>query len=78
MRRVQIQFTEQQARSLQELAEDSHRPVASIVRDAVEAWIAAQRRREQRERMLAAVGGFHSGLGDLAERHDFYLDEVDE
>ncbi|MGH8932919.1 MAG: hypothetical protein ACRDZO_20425 [Egibacteraceae bacterium] len=29
----------------------------------------------QRRWSVAAVGGFHSGLGDLAEHHDRYLAE---
>jgi hypothetical protein len=46
------------------------------VRDAVDAWIEADGRRRQGDRALAAIGGFHSGLGDLAEHHDQYLDEM--
>ena len=77
MRRVQVQFTDEQLRLLQERAEGSSRPVAALVRDAVDAWIAADHRRQQRDRALASIGGFHSGLNDLAERHDRYLDEAD-
>ena len=47
---------------------------SSLVRDAVNAWLAADRRRLVRDRASAAIGGFHSGLGDLAERHDDYVD----
>jgi len=75
MRRMQVQFTDEQARILQERAGDSRRPIAAVVRDAVDAWIAADARHRRRELALAAIGGFHSGLGDLAEHHDRYLEE---
>jgi hypothetical protein len=75
MRRMQVQFTDEQVRTLQERASDSRRPVAAVVRDAVDAWIAADAQHRRRELALAAIGGFHSGLGDLAEHHDRYLEE---
>ena len=75
MRHMQVQFTDEQARILQERASDSGRPIAAVVRDAVDAWIAADARHGRRELALAAIGGFHSGLGDLAEHHDRYLEE---
>ena len=77
MRRVQIQLTDEQIRALRVRADDSSRPVAAIVRDAVDAWFAADDRRRQHDRALASIGGFHSGLGDLAERHDEFVDEAD-
>jgi hypothetical protein len=40
------------------------------VRDAVDEWLALDRRRVMRA--TAAIGGFHSGLGHLAEHHDRY------
>jgi hypothetical protein len=75
MKRMQVQFTDEQARTLQERASDSGRPIAAVVRDAVDAWISADAQHERHELALAAIGGFHSGLGDLAEHHDRYLDE---
>jgi hypothetical protein len=75
MKRMQVQFTDEQARILQERAGDSRRPIAAVVRDAVDAWIAADAQHRRRELALAAIGGFHSGLGDLAEHHDRYLEE---
>jgi predicted transcriptional regulator len=76
MKRVQAQLRDDQVRALGELAGASNRPVAAILRDAVDAWIEADGRRRQRDRALAAIGGFHSGLGDLAEHHDRYLDDA--
>lgn len=76
MHRVQVQFRDDQARALLERARASRRPVAAIVREAVDAWIASDQQSGARERAVAAIGGFHSGLGDLAENHDRYLDEA--
>jgi len=74
MRRMQVQFTDEQAHALQERASGTRRPIAAVVRDAVDALIATDQRHMRHERAVAAIGGFHSGLGDLAERHDDYLD----
>jgi hypothetical protein len=76
MKRVQIQLTEAQVSQLQERAEATARPVAALVREAVDAWVAADLRRAKVDRALAAIGGFHSGLGDVADNHDRYLDEA--
>ena len=75
MTRVQIQFTEDTARALRSRAKQAGRPVASLVRDAVDAWLAADERRDARDRARESIGGFHSGVDDLAEGHDRYLDE---
>lgn len=75
MKRVQIQLTDAQVRELQLRASSTARPVAALVREALDAWLAEDVRRRRIDRALAAVGGFHSGLGDLAEHHDRYLDE---
>lgn len=74
MRRMQVQLTEEQVDALTERARAAHRPIAAVVREAVDALIAADQRSMRHERAVAAIGGFHSGLGDLAERHDEYLD----
>jgi len=74
MKRMQIQLTEAQVRALGERASATHQPVAAVIREAVDALIATDKRHMRHERALAAIGGFHSGLGDLAERHDDYLD----
>lgn len=76
MIRVQMQFTEEQLEALRAQAAASDRPLAAIVRDAVDAWIADHQRSRLVDRALGAIGGFHSGLGDLAENHDHYIDET--
>jgi len=75
MTRVQVQFTDEVARAMRLRAKRAGRPVASLVRDAVDAWLEADARRDARDRAMQSIGGFHSGLEDLAEHHDRYLDE---
>jgi hypothetical protein len=75
MLRVQVQLTEEQLKTLRKYSAAGGEGVAGLVRKAVDAWIRNEERNSQVERALAAIGGFHSGLGDLAERHDAYLDE---
>ncbi len=75
MKRVQVQFNSEQAEALRRGAAASRRSIAAVVREAVDVWIAHNERRQDVDRALAAIGGFHSGLGDLADNHDRYLDE---
>jgi len=75
MRRVQIQLSEAQLAALRQQAAVSERPIAAVVREAIDTWIANQERSVRVERALAGIGGFHSGRGDLAENHDRYLEE---
>ncbi len=76
MKRVQVQFTQEQLDGLRAQAVSSDRSVAAIVRDAVDAWITDNERGRLVDGAILAIGGFHSGLGDLAENHDRYLDEA--
>lgn len=75
MQRVQVQLTDGQLRALRRYADASGEGVAALVRKAVDLWIGNEERNHHVDRALEAIGGFHSGLGDLAERHDSYLDE---
>lgn len=75
MKRVQIQFPDEMAAALQQLAADTDQPVAAVVRGAVAKALADSERDRLWERALASVGGFNSGLGDVAENHDKYLNE---
>lgn len=79
MQRVQVQFTEEQVAALQERARASGRPIAGIVREAVDAWIAADERQSRIDRALAAIGGFRSGVPDLSANHDeSFVEAVEE
>lgn len=75
MRRVQVQLTDEQLNTLRMYADAHGEGVAAQVRKAVDWWISNEERTYQLDRALEAIGGFHSGLGDFAERHDAYLDE---
>jgi Arc/MetJ-type ribon-helix-helix transcriptional regulator len=75
MKRVQIQFTDELAHELEEHSQASGQPVAELVRRAVVQMLAEDERRLRWDRALAAIGGFHSGRGDIAENHDDYLNE---
>jgi len=70
-----VQLTDEQIGALRKHADATRQPVASLVRKAVDEWIVNEGRTHAVDRALSAVGGFHSGLGDLAERHDHYLGE---
>jgi hypothetical protein len=53
--------------------------MAALVREAVDAVHPADETdslEARWERALAAMGGFHSGLPDLARNHDKYLAEA--
>jgi hypothetical protein len=73
MKRMHSQFTDAQAAALERRSSESGRSVAALLREAVDAWMAGDERRARLERARASVGGFHSGLGDLAEHHDEYF-----
>ena len=73
MQRLQGQFTDDQVTALETKAAETGRPVAAILREAVEVWRASDDRRRRIERAMEAVGGFRSGLHDVAENHDEYF-----
>ena len=77
MVRMQIQFTEEQARALRVEASQRQVSISSIVREAVEhplRQLAPSATHEERvRRAMAACGQFRSGLGDVAARHDDYF-----
>ena len=75
MKRVQVQLTDSQLDALKRHADATGEGVASVVRRAVDAWLRDDDHKVLVERALSAIGGFRSGLGDLAERHDEYLNE---
>lgn len=76
MKRVLTRLTQEQLAILRERSAASGRPVAALIREAVDAWIGNRRYALRVQAALGAVGQFRSGLGDLAENHDDYI-EVD-
>ena len=79
MIRTQIQLTELQAKALKELAATQNTSMAELVRQSVDSLLRSKVRRSQqdkKQRALAAVGRFRSGIQDLSSNHDTYLGEV--
>lgn len=74
MKRMQLQLRDDQIDGLHRRAAASGRSLAALVRDALDTWLATDEPRI--ERALAAVGRYNSGIGDLAEDHDRYLNEA--
>jgi hypothetical protein len=82
MVRMQIQFTEAQSQRLRNEAAEKGVSISAVVRVAVDDALAAGRFKPSREelvkRSLAAMGGFHSGTGDVSTRHDeYFADAID-
>jgi hypothetical protein len=79
MIRTQISLTNEQAERLRRLARRRRTSMAALIREAVDAVHPADDTdslEARWERALAAMGGFHSGLPDLARNHDKYLAEA--
>lgn len=78
MIRTQIQLEEAQYRSLKELAARQGVSIAELVRRAVNNLLQSEvvPLEERRQRAIAAIGRFRSGIKDISERHDEYLAEI--
>lgn len=77
MLRIQAQLTEDQAKRLKELARSEGVSVAELLRrgaDLVLVHGARDTHEDRKRRALDVIGAFHGGPGDVAERHDDYLD----
>jgi hypothetical protein len=73
MRRMQFQLTDEQATALESDASATGRPVTEVLREAVDLWRIHNDRRRRIDRAMSAIGGFRSGLTDVAENHDEYF-----
>jgi len=79
MERTQISLEPEQAERLRRLARERGVSMAHLIREAVDAAYgpdAPDSREALWARAWRAVGSGHSGLGDVAENHDRYLDEI--
>lgn len=76
--RTEVELSEEQATALRQIAAAEGRSVEDVIRESVDAYAASRNARSREGRKAAAMsvaGRFHSGLSDLAERHDDYLAE---
>lgn len=79
MIRTQIQLTDRQASALRERAARERVSMAELIRRSVDTLLASDGspdRAEIRRRALSAIGCVHSGVNDLATKHDEYLAEA--
>ncbi len=79
MVRTQIQLTEAQAGKVKRVAAKRHVSMAEVIRESVDRYVHDELDtdlEERRARALKVAGGFASGLGDLARRHDEYFAEA--
>lgn len=79
MVRTQIQLTEEQSKTLKRLAAQENVSVAELIRRSIDAYIDKSpvvSTEERKRRMLSVIGIVSSGLTDLAEEHDRYLEEA--
>jgi hypothetical protein len=80
MIRTQIQLTEEQSTRLRHVARRSGVSTAEVIRRSVDRYLeqeaAAAPGAATRLAALEVIGRFNSGLSDISERHDDYLDEA--
>lgn len=79
MIRTQIQLTEKQAKTLKTLSARRRVSTAELIRQGIDQYLETQSvpsLDSKRDRAKLIVGKFRSGISDLSERHDDYLDEA--
>jgi predicted transcriptional regulator len=77
MVRTQIQLTEEQAARLKEIAHAGNESIASVIRRALDQYLASQEpdRRSLYRQALTAVGKYTAGAQDISLEHDRILEE---
>lgn len=79
MVRTQIQLTEEQARTVRQIAKSRHLSVAELIRQAIDTLIKSNivmDIEERQKRAMAVAGRFSSGKKDISKDHDRYLAEA--
>jgi len=79
MIRTQIQLTSRQTEALKRLSSEKGGSMAQWVRRGVDLLIrdaGIPDKDALKRRALAAVGAGNSGVGDIADKHDDYLDDA--
>ena len=76
---TRVKLTEHQIHQLEELASQSGCSPEELIRRSVDELLKKGKlkpsRESRKERALAIIGRYNSGLGDLAQEHDKYLAE---
>ena len=76
MVRTHIQLSDKQAKELKAIARRKQVSMAELIRQGVDAVIAASGaidRDTRKKRAIEAVGKFRSGKNDISDKHDEYL-----
>ncbi len=79
MAKIQVQLTEKQVQTLNEMAHNRGISMAEIIRRSLVEFIdeaSLPGKDELRERAIAAVGSIHSDTTDLSARTDDYLEKI--
>ena len=79
MIRIQVRLGEEQVQTLRRLSSARRVSIAELIRQAVDMLIrssASIDEEERRQRAIAMVGQFRSGLSDVSSEHDRYLVEA--
>jgi hypothetical protein len=78
MVRTQIQLSEDQAQKLREMSLSSHESVASLIRNAIDRFLATGKpnRSAQYRQALSLAGKYKTEQPDIAVEHDRYLEEA--
>ena len=78
MIRTQVQLTEEQMAGLKAMAAKKGVSIAELVRRGVNEVLKAPlvSDEELRRRAIAFAGKYGSGLSDISENHDRYLEEI--
>lgn len=73
MRRIQLYIGEDLGDTLRQMAAVEGRSAAAIIRDAVRAYLQADRHEGTEDPFLPIIGAYAGGPEDAAEEHDRYL-----
>jgi len=76
MLRTQIQLSFEQARAIKALSAKRGVSVAALMREAAQRLIEDEERQGRFRRAIDVAGKHSSGLGDVADQHDHYLEEA--
>ncbi len=73
MTRFLVQLRDDQLRSLRRVSAATGKPVAGLIREAVNIYLNLE---QARRRALQVAGKFASGTRDVSAHHDRYLSEA--